>query len=57
MLLWPVALALKYGRDPVVWLALAVVLALRPSGLYRLLRVQAGRVLTSGLRVCVAGTS
>ena len=52
VLLWPVALALKYGRDPVVWLALVLVLALRPTAVYRLLRDQAAYVVSSGLRNC-----
>ena len=56
VLLWPVALALKLGRDPVVWLALALVVALRPTALYRLVRAHAGIVVNSGLRVRIAGT-
>ncbi|MDE0204407.1 MAG: hypothetical protein OXP66_00035 [Candidatus Tectomicrobia bacterium] len=57
VLLWPVALALKYGRDPVVWLSLALVLALRPTGLYRLLRGQALKAVSCGLRARIAGAS
>ena len=56
VLLWPVALALKFGRDPVVWLALALVVALRPTAVYRLLCGQVGSVLSNGLRARVAGT-
>ena len=56
VLLWPVALALKFGRDPVVWLALALVVALRPTTAYRLLREQVGQIVNSGLRVCTTGT-
>lgn len=56
MLLWPVALALKVGRDPVVWLALALVVALRPTAVYRLLCGHVGSVVNNGLRVRVAGT-
>ena len=55
VLLWPVALALKYGRDPVVWLALALVVALRPTAAYRLLREQVGSIAAAGLRACGAG--
>ena len=40
--LWPVMAALKYGRDPVVWLALGLVALLRPSVAAGLLRAQAG---------------
>ena len=55
VLLWPVALALKYGRDPVVWLALALVVALRPTAVYRLLYEQVGNTAAAGLRACGAG--
>ena len=55
VLLWPVALALKFGRDPVVWLALALVVALRPTAVYRLLREQVGNVVNSGLRAGITG--
>ena len=47
VLLWPLALALKYGRDPVVWMALALVVALRPTTVYRLLRRHVGSVVNS----------
>ena len=57
VLLWPVALALKFGRDPVVWLAIGLVVALRPTTAYRLLRGQIGQVVNNGLRVCTTGTS
>ena len=30
VLLWPLVLVLTYGRDPVVWLALGIVVLLRP---------------------------
>ena len=56
VLLWPLALALKFGRDPVVWLALGLVVALRPTAVYRLLRGQVGGVVNGGLRVRIAGT-
>ena len=39
VLLWPLVPVLKYGRDPVVWLALGIVVLLRPvvhQHLYRL---------------------
>ena len=55
VLLWPVALALKFGRDPVVWLALALVVALRPTAVYRLLCEPVGNVAAAGLRACGAG--
>ena len=56
VLLWPVALALKFGRDPVVWLALGLVVALRPTAVYRLLSGHVGSVVNRGLRFRVAGT-
>ena len=56
VLLWPVALALKFGRDPVVWLALGLVVALRPTAVYRLIRGHVGSVVNAGLRVRMAGT-
>ena len=56
VLLWPVALVLKLGRDPVVWLAIGLVVALRPTTAYRLLRGQVGKVVNCGLRVRTAGT-
>ena len=56
VLLWPVTLALKFGRDPVVWLAIGLVVALRPTTAYRLLRGQVGQVVNSGLRACTTGT-
>ena len=55
VLLWPVALALKFGRDPVVWLALALVVALRPTALYRLLRGQFVSAVNNRLRARITG--
>ena len=44
VLLWPLVPVLKYGRDPVVWLALGMVVALRPTFFYQLLRRQISEV-------------
>ena len=41
VMLWPVMLVVKYVRDPVVWLALGLVAAVRPSLAFGLLREQA----------------
>ena len=54
VLLWPLVLALKYGRDPVVWLAVGIVLALRPTGVYQHARITVLRACTTG-RPCRVG--
>ena len=54
VLLWPVALALKYGRDPVVWVALGIVLTLRPTAFYGRMHEAATRVAAAGLRALTA---
>ena len=51
--LWPVMLAVKYVRDPVVWVALAMVALIRPALVVGLLKDQAARVM-SGTRRLVA---
>ena len=43
VLLWPLLPLLKHGPDPVMWLALGIVVALRPA-VYRHLRRLAARV-------------
>ena len=42
--LWPLMLAVKYVRDPVVWVALAMVALMRPALVLGLLRNQAARL-------------
>ena len=54
VLLWPLVLVLKYGRDPVVWLAVGIVLALRPTGVYQQARMTFLRACTTG-RPCRVG--
>ena len=44
VLLWPVMLAVKFGRDPVVWVALGLVALMRPGLVLGLLREQLGAV-------------
>ena len=56
VLLWPLLPVLKYGPDPVVWLALGIVVALRPTVVYRHLRQQV-RQVAAGIQSRVAGTS
>ena len=55
VLLWPLVPVLKYGRDPVVWLALGIVVLLRPVVQVRLCRLlkSAGEVV---LRARAAGS-
>ena len=55
VLLWPLVPVLKYGRDPVVWLAAGLVLALRPVVNEHLHRV-AVRASDSVLRPCATGS-
>ena len=55
VLLWPVLPVLKYGGDPVVWLALGIIVALRPTVVYRLLRQQIGQA-AAGVQTRVSGT-
>ena len=42
--LWPLMLAVKYVRDPVVWVALGMVALMRPAPVLGLLRYQAARL-------------
>ena len=51
--LWPLMLVVKYVRDPVVWMALAMVALMRPALVYGALKDQAFR-LKSGTRPLVA---
>ena len=55
VLLWPLLPVLKYGPDPVVWLALGIVVALRPTVVYRHLRQQV-RQVAAGIQARAAGT-
>ena len=55
VLLWPLLPVLKYGPDPVVWLALGIIVALRPTVAYQLLRRQIGRV-AAGVQARASGT-
>ena len=55
VLLWPVLPVLKYGRDPVVWLALGIIVALRPTVVYQHLRQQV-RQVAAGVQARAAGT-
>ena len=54
VLLWPLLPLLKYGPDPVVWLALGIALALRPTALYQHVRLTVLRACAVG-RVCRVG--
>ena len=42
--LWPLMLAVKYVRDPVVWVALGMVALMRPALVLRLVRYEAVRL-------------
>ena len=42
VLLWPVMLAVKFGRDPVVWAALGLVALMRPALVFGLVKEQLG---------------
>ena len=52
--LWPFMLAVKYVRDPVVWVALAMVALMRPALVLGLLRDQAARLRAGRLRPAAA---
>ena len=52
--LWPFLPLLKYGPDPVVWLAVGIALALRTTALYQYVRLTVRRARTTG-RVCRVG--
>ena len=49
--LWPVMLAVKYGRDPVVWVALGLVALMRPALVFGLLREQLGAARVAARRL------
>ena len=52
VLLWPVVvLAVKYGRDPVVWVALGLVALMRPGLVLGLLREQLGAARVAARRL------
>ena len=53
-LLWPAMAALKYGRDPVLWVALGLVTLTRPALILGLLREQAAAVRASAQRLVPA---
>ena len=55
VLLWPLVPVLKYGRDPVVWAAVAIVLVLRPTAFYQQMREAALKVADAGLNVIAPG--
>ena len=46
--LYPLVLVLKYVRDPVVWLSLALLVGLRPLGLALAARLAAGKLCRVG---------
>ena len=52
--LWPLLPVLKYGPDPVVWLAVGIALALRTTALYQYVRLTVLRACVAG-RVCRVG--
>lgn len=52
--LWPLMMALKYVRDPVVWVALGMVVLMRPRLVVGLLRDQVGRLKTGTRRLVAA---
>ena len=49
-LLWPVMALVKYGRDPVVWVALGLVAAARPSAVVGVLSLRAWAATAAGRR-------
>ena len=55
VLLWPLVPVLKYGRDPVVWLALGIVVALRPV-IHQHLHRLAVRTTDTVMRTRAAGS-
>ena len=52
--LWPLMLAVKYVRDPVVWVALAMVALMRPAPVLGMLRYQAARLKALRCRLASA---
>ena len=57
VLLWPLVPILKYGLDPVVWLAAGIILTLRPTAVYRQLREVGAQVAYSGIQVVTQGSA
>ena len=55
VLLWPLVPMLKYGRDPVAWLALGIVVWLRPV-MYQHLHRLAVRAAETAMPACMTGT-
>ena len=53
-LLWPLMAALKYGRDPVVWVAVGLVALTRPAAVLGLMREQAAVVRAQAQRLVAA---
>ena len=52
--LWPVMVAVKYVRDPVVWVAVGMVALARPALVLGLVRYQAGRLMAGVDRLASA---
>ena len=52
--LWPLMLVVKYVRDPVVWMALAMVALMRPALVLGLLKEHAGRLRAGAWRLAAA---
>ena len=52
--LWPLMLAVKYVRDPVVWVALGMVALMRPALVPGLVRYQAARLRAGVQRLALA---
>ena len=55
--LWPVTAAVKYVRDPVVWLALSLVAVSRPPMVLGLVRRQARSLRKAGYRRLAVGSA
>lgn len=51
VLLWPVMLAVKFGRDPVVWVALGLVALMRPALVIGLVKEQVGAARVAARRL------
>ena len=52
--LWPLMLAVKYVRDPVVWVALAMVVLMRPALVLAWSKDLAGRLEAEARRLASA---
>lgn len=51
VLLWPFMLAVKFGRDPVVWVALGLVALMRPALVVGLVKEQVGAAMVAARRL------